>query len=79
MVDRKPCLDFRRMVAGIRPNRECVSLVDCFCLSTLAHTSLLIAGGAIPDRKYKHSMLVGFKHPVADRHVWFSPGSRLLA
>ena len=53
--------------------------VDCFCLSTLSHTSLLIAGGAIPDSKYKSSTLVGFRHPVTDRHAWFSPGSRFLA
>ena len=51
----------------------------CFCLSTLAQTSVLIAGGAIPDSKYKSSTLVGFKHPVTDRHAWFSSGSRFLA
>ena len=31
---------------------------------TLAHTSLLITGGAIPDSKYKSSELVGFRHVV---------------
>ena len=51
---------------------------DCFCLSPLTHTSLLIAGGAIPDSKYKSSTLVGFRHHVTDRNVWFSSGSRLL-
>ena len=52
---------------------------DCFCLSTLAHTSLLIAGGAIPDIKYKSPTLVGFRHPVTNGQAWFSPGSRFLA
>ena len=35
-----------------------VSLVDCFCLSTLAPTSLLIAGVAIRYSKYKSLPLV---------------------
>ena len=42
-------------------------------------TFLLIAGGAISDSKYKASTLVGFKHPVTDRHAWFSSGSMFLA
>ena len=48
-------------------------------LSTLAHTSHLIAGGDIPDSQYKSSTLVGFRQHVTDRHAWFSPGSRFLA
>ena len=62
-LDRK-----QRLVTGI-----------CFCLSTLAHTSLLFAGGAITDSRYKSSTLIGFRHPVTDRHDWFSPRSRFLA
>ena len=58
---------------------ERVSLADCFCLSTLAHASLLTAGGAIPDSQYKSSTLVGFKHHVTDLHARFSSGSRFLA
>ena len=41
-------------------------MVVCFCLSILAQTSLLIAGGDIPDCKYNSSTLVGFKHPVTE-------------
>ena len=78
-IDRKQCLDFRRLVTGIWSNKEWVFRVYCFCLSTPADTSLLIAGGAIPDRKYKSSTLVGFRHPVTDRHTWFSHGSRFLS
>ena len=78
-IGRKQCLDFMHLAAVIWPNIEWVSLVDCFCLSTLAHTSLLIAGGAIPDSKYKSSALVGFRYPVTDQHDWFSSGSRFLA
>ena len=62
-LDRKQCLDFKRLEAGILPNR------DSFCFSTLPHTSLLNAGGAIPGSKYKSSTFVGFRRP----------GSRFLA
>ena len=78
-IDRKQCLDCRHLVAGIKTIQRVVSLVDCFFLFILAHTSLLIVGGAIPDSKYKSSTLVGFGHPVTDRHAWFSPGTRFLA
>ena len=55
-------------------------LVDfCFTLSTLAHTSLLISGGAIHDKKHKPSTLGDFRHPVIHRHVWFSSESWYLA
>ena len=77
--DRKPCIDFSRMVVGICSNGECVSLFDCFWLSTLVHTSLLVVGGAIPDSKYRSSTLVDFNYHVTDRHVLFNSGSRFLA
>ena len=48
---RKLLLDFRRLLAGVCPNREWVSLSTCLVLSTLAHTLLLISGGAIPASK----------------------------
>ena len=38
-------------MSGLQAFGSWVSLVDCFCISTLAYTSLLIAGGAIPDSK----------------------------
>ena len=37
------------------------------------------AGGAIPESKYKSSTLVGFRHPVTDRHYRFSSVSRFMA
>ena len=78
-LDRKKCLDFRHMATGLWQNREWVSLVGCFCVSTLSQTFLLIAGGTIPNIKYKSSTLVGFRHHVADRHAWFCSESRFLA
>ena len=47
--------------------------------STLAHTSLLMSGGAIPASRYSSSTLVGLKHPVIDPHASFSSGSSLQA
>ena len=76
-LDRKQWLDFRRLVAGIWPNSEWVSFVNCFCLSALAHTYLLIAWGAIPDSKCQSSTLVGLRHHrVTDQHALFNSGSR---
>ena len=66
---RKLLLDFRRLLAGVCPNREWVSLSTCLVLSTLAHTLLLISGGAIPASKYKFSTFVGLRHPVMARHA----------
>ena len=71
---RKLLLDFRRLLAGVCPNREWVSLSTCLVLSTLAHTLLLISGGAIPASKYKFSTFVGLRHPVMARHAWFNSG-----
>ena len=70
---------FKRLSAGTWPCREWASFVSCFFFSTLAHTSLLISGGAIPARRYSSSTLVGLKHPVIDLHASFSSGSSLEA
>ena len=51
-------LDFKRLSAGIFPCKECASFVSCLSFSTLAHTSRLMLGGAIPDNKYNSSTLV---------------------
>ena len=45
--------------------------------STLAHTSRLMFGGAIPDNKYNSSTLVGLRHPVIARHALLSSESSL--
>ena len=76
---RKGCFDFRCTGAGVCPNKECLSSFVYLVLSTLAHTSLLISGGAIPAIKYKSSTLVGFRQPVIDRHDWFRTGFSLFA
>ena len=47
--------------------------------SILAHTSLLMSGGAIPAKKYKSSTYVGLRHPVIARHALFSSGSNMSA
>ena len=41
-LDRKQCLDFMRLAFVMRPNKVWVSVVDCFCLSILAHTSIFL-------------------------------------
>ena len=76
---RRGCLDFRCAGAGVYPNKKWLSYFVCLVLSTLAHTSLLISGGAIPAIKYKSSTLVGFRQPVIDRHVWLRTGFSLFA
>ena len=43
--------------------KEWASFVSCLAFSTLAHTSRLMLGGAIPD-KYNSSTLVGLRHGV---------------
>ena len=70
---------FKRLSAVAWPCREWAALVSCFLFSTLAHTSLLISGGAIPASKYSSSTLVGLKHPVIGLHASFSSGSSLAA
>ena len=71
---------FKRLSAGIWPCREWAAFVSCFFFSTLAHTSLLMSGGAIPASRYRSStLLVGLKHPVIDLHASFSSGSSLEA
>ena len=70
---------FKRLSAGIWPCRECAAFVSCFFFSTLAHTSLLMSGGTIPESRYSSSTLVGLKHPAIDLHALFSSGSSLEA
>ena len=45
--------------------------------SILAHTSLLMSGGAIPANKYKSSTYVGLRHPVIAQHDLFISGSNM--
>ena len=69
---RKQFLDFKCLSAGICPYKEC-----CLAFSTLAHTSRLMLGGAIPDNKYNSSTLVGLRHSVIAPHVLLSSESIL--
>ena len=48
---RQQFLDCKRISAGICPCQELASFVSCLAFSTLAHTSRLMLGGAIPDNK----------------------------
>ena len=70
---------FKRLSAGIWLCREWAAFVSCFFFSTLANTSLLMSGGAIPASRYSSSALVGLKHPVINLHASFSSGSTLEA
>ena len=70
---------FKRLSTGTWPCREWAAFVSCFFFSTLAHTSLLISGGAIHTSRYSSSTLVGLKHPVIDLHGSLSSGSSLEA
>ena len=70
-------IDFKRLSAGIFPCKEWSSFVSCLAFSTLAHTSRLMLGGAIPDSKYNSSTLVGLRHPVIARHALLSSESSL--
>ena len=51
---------------------EWVTLVDYLYLSPL------LAGGAIPNSKYKSSTLLFFRHHVTDRNAWFSSGHGMI-
>ena len=68
---------FKRLSAGTWLCREWAEFVSCFLFSTLAHTSFLISGGAIPASRYSSSTLVGLKHPVIGIHASISSGSSL--
>ena len=74
---RKQFLDFKRLSAGIYPCKVWASFVSCLAFFTLALTSRLMLGGAIPDNKYKSSTLVGLRHPVIARHALLSSESSL--
>ena len=60
---------FKRLSAGTWACIEWAAFVSCFFFPTLAHTSLLISGGATPASRYSSSTLVGLKHPVIDLHA----------
>ena len=51
----------------------------CLVRSMLAHTSLLMSGGAIPANKYKSFTYVDLRHPVITRHTLSSYGSNMSA
>ena len=70
---------FKRLSSGIWPCREWATFVSCFFFSTLAHTSLLMSGGAIPASRYSSSTFVSLIHPVIVLHASFSSGSSLEA
>ena len=70
---------FKRLSVGTWSCRAWNEFVTCFFFSTLAHTSLLMSGSAIPASRYSSSTLVGLKHPVIDLHASFSSGSNLEA
>ena len=73
---RKQFLDFKHLSVGICLCKEWASFVYCLAFSTLAHTSRLMLGSAIPD-KYNSSTLVGLRHPVIARHALLSSESSL--
>ena len=50
---------FKCLSDGTRTCREWDAFVSCFFFSTLAHTSLLILGGAIPASRNSSSTLIG--------------------
>ena len=70
---------FNHLSARTWPCREWATFVSCFLFSILAHTSLLMSGGANPASRYRYSTLVGPRHPVIDLHASFSLGSSLEA
>ena len=53
----------------------CVLLRSVFCHSLRLVIFAWEFAGCTLDGK----QLVGIRHPVIDRHAWFSPGSRFLA
>ena len=71
-------LDFKRLSAGICPCKEWTSFLSCLAFSTLAHTSRLMLGVAIPDNKYNLSTLVGLRHPVIARHALLTYESQIV-
>ena len=72
-------LDLRRFLGILWPCSGCLLSFTCFSRSRWAVTLLLIAGGAIPARRYKFSTLVGCRHPVMARQASFSTGATLCA
>ena len=68
--DRKQLHDSSWIVACLWTNNECYSLYTCLAISNLAHTSLVISGGAILASNYESSTLVGFWYPVIALQFW---------
>ena len=66
---RKQFLDFKRLSAWIFPYKEWAPFVSCLAYSTLAHTSRLMLGGAIPD-KYNSCTLGGYIPLLVGMHYW---------
>ena len=69
---RKKFINFKCLSAEICPCKEWAFFVSCLAFSTLAHTSRLMLGGAIPDNKYNSSTLVGLRHHVIAWHALLS-------
>ena len=57
---------FKRLSPGTWPCKEWAAFVSCFFFSTLAHTSLLMSGGAIPASRYSSSIF-GWPQTSDDR------------
>ena len=74
---RKQFLDFMRLSAGIWPCKEWASFVSCLDFSTLALTTHLMLGDAIPDNKFNSSTFVCLRHPVIARHALLNSESSL--
>ena len=68
---------FTRLSHGTWSCREWAAFVSCFFFSTLAHTYLLMSGGAIPVSRYSSSTLIILRHPVIVLHASFCSGSSL--
>lgn len=71
---RKLLLDVVDVQGGVFAH----SLVACD-ISTRLATSCLISAGAMPERRCRLFMLLGFKQPVIKRQVLFNAGSSFLA
>ena len=74
---RKQFLNFKHLSVRICLCKELASFVSCLAFSTLAHTSRLMLGGAIPGNKYNSSTLVGLRHPMIAQHALLSSQSSL--
>ena len=69
----------KRLSARTLSCREWAGFVFCDFFSTIAHTYLLMSGGAIPASRHSYSTLVGQTHPAIDLHASFGSESNLEA